>query len=241
MRALGKGIRPSVQAIVAGLLVSVVIGGSLAAGVTSATDGNLARVGLLTLRDFPPGWAPKPGSASRSSGALVNQLVSKIAACRKYKTLIAAKAHEPKARSSQFTDGSVTISDAVVVRPTAADAAARFAIEKNDPGYVTCYQDLLKRLTAAVVTNSGQPVENLRSEFQAANPGTTAGDDQAAFAATISLTTRGVDVTAYFEIVGIRVGRTITSFTYESESGPINDVLPSVIQAPVTRLSVAQQ
>ena len=187
MRALGKGITPSVKAIVAVLLVSLVIGGGLAGGVTSATDGNLARAGLLTLRDFPPGWAPKPGGTRGGSGALVDQLVSKIASCRKYETLIVAKAHEPKARSSQFTDGTVTISDAVIVRPTAADAAARFAIEKDDPGYVTCYQDLLKRFVAKVVTNSGQSVENLRSEFQAANPGTTAGDDQAAFAATVSL------------------------------------------------------
>lgn len=230
------------RAVMAGVAIFALVAvlGSPTFGVASpAADKSIAQAGLLTLQDFPAGWAPQPAGTSNTK--LGAKLVSSIAACKPLRPLLgngktAVRANSP----SDFTDGSVTLSNAVNVYPSVTRALLPFNAFRERSGRI-CLQALLKQGLEQDLAAQGKAseVQGLHVAVQPASPPVTLGDGQTALEATITGTTRGIPITIYFEYVIVRVGRALTTFTYEDQSEPISDVMPAVILRSVTRLQSA--
>jgi hypothetical protein len=203
----------------------------------SANDGAIARAGVLTLEDFPAGWAPTPSLPSNTS--LDQRLVGTIPVCKPFRPLIGLAKTRARARSlSDFTDGGLTVSNAVSVFPDEAHAEVSFNAVKT-ASLSQCFERLLSQVIRSQARQHEVSLPNLSVIVEPAKPPLQAGDDQGALAATITATANGKEATGYNENVFIRVGRAIDSFTYENDNAPISDYLPTVIDGSVARLQAA--
>jgi hypothetical protein len=223
------------------VVYSIALGaaGVSASAPSSPHDKATAQAGALRLQDFPAGWAPKATSSSNS--ALTLKLVSTIPVCKPLRPLLGNTKTASRAKSSSdFTDGTQTVSNSVAVYPDVAHATLPFAAAKGST-FSTCIQRVLQAAIPIELAKSGKAssVQNLAVAVQPANPGVSAGDDQAAFSATLTVTASGIQQSIYFEDIVIRVGRALDTFSYQNDSSPINDAVPSAIDGSVSRLQAA--
>ena len=225
--------------LVAAIVGIVAVSTGAAAFSDPVADAAAARAGLLTGPDFPSGWAPKPGGASTTPSPLELGIVS-TPACRSFKPLVANSKTGTHANSPDFTDGTTTISNDVVVYPTVANALKPIAAVKG-PQLSTCFQRLFKAVVAAKLKSAGQlsKVRNLAVVVQPTAPSVSVGDDQAAFGATVSFTILGARDAVYIEDLLVRVGRATSSISYENDSSPVTDTQPAAVTASVERLQHA--
>jgi hypothetical protein len=209
-------------------------------GASSSADSAAGRAGLLTLQDFPSGWAPTPRSKS-SSSAVVKKLVSTIPACKVFIPLLGnSKSGRRSESRSSFTDGTVTVDNSVTVYPDVQHASVPLTAVRTST-FSDCLEPLFRDGIRAELAKTGKAslVKNLAVAAQAANPGVTVGDDQAAFAATVTLSAQGIPASFYFEDIVVRAGRALDSFSYSSDNGPIGTIPPTPIEASVARLQTA--
>jgi hypothetical protein len=231
----------TVRVVVVGVCsLLLVTTGASSFAASSSPDRGIAQTGVLTLQDFPAGWAPK--AKSSSNDALSVKLVSTTPVCKPVRPLYAnAKTATRTQSPSDFTDGTLTVSNSVSVYPDVAHADLPFAAAKG-PALSACFQRVLQKVIPVELAKSGHAssVQNLAVAVQPTNPGVAAGDDQAAFAATVTVTAKGgAQQSIYFEDIVVRVGRALDTFSYENESSPISDSVPSAINASVARLQAA--
>lgn len=221
--------------------VSLVAGLAITGGAASAAsnpDKGVAQAGVLTLQDFPNGWAPKPRSPSSS---FPSSIFSKIPVCRQFEVLLANSKTGTHADSrSDFTDGRVTVDNGVVVYPDVAHALKPFTAAKGT-ALSNCLQQLLKNAIGAELAKKGlsSSVQHLAVVSEPASSGVTAGDDQTAIALTVTFTARGISQSLYVKLVIVRVGRALDTFDFENDTSPITVTLPAVLGASVTRLQAA--
>jgi hypothetical protein len=220
---------------------AIIATGTAPLAALSSNDKSIAQAGVVTLQDLPTGWAPKPSTSSGAAAALTPKLVLTIPVCKPFRPLLGNSKTAVKARSSSFTDGSVSFDNSVTVYPDVNRASRPFAAVKAGTGFSRCFEQILQIGLRKLLVKSGHAsqVTNLNVSVQSANPGTGAGDDQAAFAATVALRIQGIDQTLYFESVIVRVGRALDTFNYENDSSPIADTMNAVIATSVGRLGVA--
>jgi hypothetical protein len=217
----------------------LVVSGASASAAPSPRDKGIAQVGVLTLQDVPAGWAPK--ASSPSDTALVAKLFSTIPVCKTFKPLfVNAKTASRAQSASDFTDGTLTVSNSVSVYPDVVHAAKPFTAAKGST-FSRCFQRLLQTALPVELAKSGNAssIQKLAVAVAPASPGVTVGDGQAAFAATVTVTASGIQVSIYFEDIVVRVGRALDTFSYQQEGSPISDSVPSAINVSVSRLQAA--
>jgi hypothetical protein len=203
----------------------------------SANDQAIARAGVLTLEDFPPGWAPTPSLPSNRS--LEQRLIRTIPACKPLRPLIGLANTNARAQPhSDFTDGALTISNAVSVFPDVTRAETSFTAAKTT-SLSQCLERAFGQLIHSAATQHGVSLRNVSVIVEPANPPIHSGDDQGAVSATITATANGTPGTGYNEYVFIRVGRAIDSFTYQTDNAPTSDYMLTVVDASVARLQAA--
>jgi hypothetical protein len=226
-------------AVSASLVMTLPAMSSASSQASSAADKRIAKAGVLTLQDFPRGWAVNAHSAA-SSSTLLGKLISKTAICRQFEPLFANNKAATRAQSpSSFTDGEFTVDNSVAVYPDVAQLLGPCTAIKTTT-FRDCAQQLYDKVTRTQLASSDQlPVDDLAVVAQSASPEVRVGDDQAARAITVTLTDEGISENSYTALIVIRVGRTLDTFNYTNGTRPITATEPTVIGSSVARLQSA--
>lgn len=213
--------------------------GGVPAGATSPKDQRAAQAGLLTLQDFPAGWTASPNSSNDNSAT--KKAIDTIAACKPFRPLLGnAKAGSRADAKSTFGLSGLSVSNNIVVFPTLAGANRTVRASKSG-AFSACTQRLLQQGITQQLNDTGQAaeVQHLAVAVQLLSAGVSVGDDQSAVGATVTLSVGGTTTSLHVEDIFIRAGRAIDSFSYEDDTNPITDTVPSAISASVTRLAGA--
>lgn len=161
-------------------------------------DRQLAERAILRLDDFPPGWQERvtQDEADEESQA-------RIAECAGYSFEALYGGGEQADSPTFVSPQDQEVRSSATVHAT-DDQAARRHGAITDPGTIDCIADEMGRAAALAGVQEGFEVLDLEinrlstSEF---------GNETYGYRIMVELSSRGMTVPVYFDIVGVRVGR----------------------------------
>ena len=199
---------------------------------TKANDAAIVKAGLLTIDDFPPGWAQSPPSSSGDTnlngyGKTCAALQKKVDAAKRLRT-----AH---GSSPDFKQGSTQqISNVAGTYRTIAGAKAALAALRN-PSVNTCLQ---KSLTSQLDSKAQSGVKYTSSIGRLSVP--KVGDDTLGYEIAVTANQSGLTLHLYIDLQLVRVGRAGMTFTFQGEgSSPMLDN-QALVQTVVGRVQAAE-
>jgi hypothetical protein len=194
-------------------------------------DRQIAERANLRLDDFPPGWQERVMDDEEDEEGQ-----ARIAECAGYAVEelyggVRERADSPTFVSSQDQE----ISSSVTVFPTDQEAGRRFdAI--TDPGTIDCIADEMRGMIALEAAREGLEVLGLEiNRLSTSN----FGDETFGYRIVVELSSRGMSVSGYFDVVGVRVGRAGATVQAFSMFGPffIQD-LEGYVETVVSRIDI---
>jgi hypothetical protein len=226
----------------AGALVAAgVLGplGTAPAVASKASDTQIAEAGVLVQSDFPAGWTATPRDTS--TDAATEKIAKKIPACSDYLALRTATKGEAKAKSEEFSLLNSQVDNTVTVFPTNAGAIAAMKVFAR-PSVVKCINTLFTKVfTASLESNATtrNQIESIKVKVTPASVEPIA-DGTTAYEGTVTITTKdGTTQTIGVGNAAVRTGRAIDAFSYVVDTTTVLQLLPSVVDTSVTRLTAA--
>ena len=211
----------------AGALVAAGVLGSLGAApavASKASDTQIAEAGLLVQSDFPAGWTSTPRDTS--SDASIEKTAKKIPVCAEYLALRVANDRQANVQSPAFELGQSQIDNTVTVFPTVAGAAAAMKTFSR-PSIVKCISALFTKVAAPAT------VKVSRADIEPIADGTTA------YEGTVTVTEGGEKTTLGVGVAAVRTDRGVAVYSYTVSSTTVLQLLPSLVDASVARLTAA--
>ena len=202
----------------------------------NATEKAMVRDGVLKLSDLPPGFVAKSKRATNHDS--LDATIEKIPECAQLKALTDGKG-TGEAKSPDFKyGGDVEVSNDVEIFATTAELDAVMAVIPA-PGTVTCLQKALQTAidtglakdpaTAAKI--DGVDVKGAPLPIDSFGDGTNG----VGFTITISGSARTLHL--YFDLVGVKVGRILTTYSFQdSDAHPLGRLTAQIIRTTVNRL-----
>jgi hypothetical protein len=196
--------------------------GSSEPATTVHPDQAAAEAALLTIDDFPPGWAEVPDD-ERTPLAIESQ--RRIAACAGGEGDRLLDLGGALAESGNFSGPDnqvVEESVAIVDDAVAEEMVARFTA----PGVGDCFADAMQQTIDEMVTNPSAPTESFPARTELGEVTVeplkvpAAGDESAGYRITVPLTTQGVDFEIFLDAVLIRSGGALAGVSFQSAPEP---------------------
>jgi hypothetical protein len=224
---------------IAVLLTCGLDGVVLAAAASSAGDRRIAEEGVLTEADFPRGWTSSPRDSSNDSQT--EKTAKTIPACKGYLALRAAAKKQPNATSPEFELGDSEIDNTVSVFPTTR-SATKATKAFDAPAVPSCINSLFTKVFTEALADdpatSGQ-IDDIDVDIERA-PVAEVADSTTAYEGTVRISARdGSSQTIGVGVAAVRVGRGVTLFSYVVDASGVVELLPSLVDASVARLTVA--
>jgi hypothetical protein len=219
---------PAVVCAVAAALLGSAVAMPRAGAAPPAPAASVARAGVLRSSDFPDGYTSAPHD--RSSDVALEKRARKLPECKRFVAFRAAVDHAPAVQSRDFTAGTATMSNQLVVF---ADAKrARAAVRSfASSGLVGCFDALVPQLTSSA---GGSVVPDL-----ARTTDVGVGDQSVAFEGPVQVTERdGSTSTLSFGTLAARFGRVVVVYSY-SGGDDVSAVVQHATDASAARLRAA--
>ncbi len=185
-------------------------------GTTTTTinpDQAKATAAVLTLSDLPAGWTSSPNTGSSDNSPGDSAFTTQLASCLGV-PVPSLDANGPQANSDTFSDPNetATVDDQVQVYPTAAAAAADYALfaSPKTPG---CLTKLFNGPLKAQITGALQPGQTVGSLTTAAKPFPQIADHSADIQVTFVITMSGVNVKGFVDLIVVIKGRSASMLT----------------------------
>jgi hypothetical protein len=206
-------MRPE-RCIVVCVAISAALLGGMAPAVGAATTGGsanakaIATAGVLVGSDLPATYTQAPRDTS--SDAATKKLASKIAACKKLLTFMAAVKGSTEVKSDAFTEGQTTIDNTVTIFPSAAKAKAAMDTYAAT-GLPACFGQLVTKIAQQ---QGGRAQASIKKVHDV-----TAGDQAVAYEGPVDITeSDGTSATLAFGDLAIRVGRAVAVYSYNHDA-----------------------
>jgi hypothetical protein len=205
----------------------------VANAATKAKDVAIVKAGLLTISDFPPGWAESPssGSDTQLSG------YGKTCAALQKRADAAEKLRTAHGKSPDFKQGSAMneISNTASVYRTAAGAKAALAVLTN-ASVSSCLQ---KALRAQLSKSQGQNGVKFTSSIGRLSV-PNVGDQSVGYEIAITASKSGLTFNFLVDLQLVLVGRTGLTFTFQGEGTSPMLENQSLVQTVVGRVQTAE-
>jgi hypothetical protein len=225
------------RALVAVVVTVGVVAAAATAGIaaSAANDDELARAGVLTADDFPPGFSTSAPSTTSHHDNL--RLTKGVVGCGPYASLQKTLVSLPQARSSSFGDRGRTVSNEVDVFRSGKAANAALALYAK-PSVVGCLEQIFEKQFRQD-PKLGPVLDDVTVELDRQDIAGL-GDESVVYEGTITLTaTDGSTSKVAVGSAAVRVGRTADVVVYSTTGDALTDILIPAIDASVTRLSTA--
>jgi hypothetical protein len=239
-----------VAAVCAGILFAGCSSGNKPSGLSASTsaktsasndprsrterdnDTKLAEGVLLRLADFPAGWqadTTKNDTSDDDTGAKVDACLGRT-----------TRRDNPKAESPNFiSSNGDTVSERIAVLSSVDAAQAEIDIQRqpNAPG---CYQAAMKSVAEKVLADNKDEMKGAKIGDVSVNELSFAkvGDDRIAFRVTVPIASKEVNVSLYFDVVSVRVGRIGVSMFFQSTLSPFDvDEAETLVTSALAKVS----
>ncbi len=200
-----------------------------------AGEKAMVQDGVLRLSDLPPGFVAKSKRATKDDS--LDATIEKIPECAQLKALTDGKG-TGEAKSPHFKFGEeVEVSNDVEIFATTAELDAVMAVIPA-PGTVTCLQKALQTAIDASLAKdpataakiNGVDVKGAPLSFDAF------GDGANGVGFTITINAART-VHLYFDLIGVKVGRTLTTYSFQdSDAHLLGPLSAQIIRTTVNRL-----
>jgi hypothetical protein len=230
------------RTLVAGALVggaSVTAWAGPALGLTSSSDQQLAKAGVLVAADFPASFASSP--ADSSGDALAAKLAKGIPSCAAYVALHKLTDAQPQAKSRSFEDASRQVSNEVDVFKSAAAARAALALYSK-ASVPKCLQALYARQLTQQLGKQKSTKGKIASVKVtiAQQPITGVGDQSAVYEGNAVVTGKNASTTQIgIGNAAVQVGPAVSDYTYTTTDADIGEVVQPAIAGSLKRLQAA--
>lgn len=209
------------------------------ASASKATDLQAANAGLLETADFPQGWTSTPRDAS--TDADTEKLAKTIPACAEYRALRATTDKETHAKSPEFSLGNSQIDNTVTVFATEKGATAAMKVFDR-PSVVKCINLLFTKVFTTSLKSdpkTASQISSIKVKVTPANVETIA-DATTAYEGTVNITLKD-DTTESIGvgIAAVQTGRGIDLFSYVVDTTTVLQLLPTLVDDSVERLTDA--
>jgi hypothetical protein len=185
-----------------------------------AIDRRTAGDAGLRRSDFPAGWTSSPAPAQSTSSACPAVTAAKAA--------VSARANSREFR----LDGSATADSSVYVYPDTATSVHAFA-QLTSHGTTACLVRVLRDSLAFQLAAQGATLDSVTSHVLTIAP---VGDQHLAHLVTIRLSAGATRVTAYADVIFVRVGRAVASFSL----GGVGQIFDAGLEAKLAKAVVGR-
>lgn len=202
-------------------------GGERSAADLKADEAAAKRM-LLTTSDMPPGFKPTAGSGESDAGggsgnASDDEADAAFAKCIGEDSAVTADTDNPSASSPDFAndDASKEISSEVEFTASADEARKDFAVLTRATTSACIQRAIKDVLTKQAASDPSAPADlKIGEPAVEPLPSNGLGDESGGFRLSVPISTQGVSVTVYFDLVATRVGRIEITTTFLSTGEP---------------------
>lgn len=202
--------------------LAVVLALSLAAPAGAASDKRIAGEGVIQDGDVPSSWTSEPSDDSDDKE--VAKAARKVPDCRMYLKARATLDRVRHAESDDFNLGEESLSNEVWVFPSVGKARSTFA-SMSESSVADCFAKVFDTLFKRRF-RSDPDIRNLRTAIDQVPRGQlgSIGDDVTGYAGGVEVQlSDGSAVRLLLSNVVIRIGRSITSYSFSSAPSATGD------------------
>jgi hypothetical protein len=224
------------------VLFTVLVVGAAAApagGASTSSDRTISRAGVLALTDFPSGW--KQAKRSDTSDAELDAKAAKIASCKPFIAFSKANRGHPHTSSPQFSHDQSSVTNAVSVYPSAAEATNALH-DFADPGLPACLDRLFTTVFRGELAKKKRVAKQITRITTDVKPleGVRIGDEAIVYQGNVTVNLKvGAPQTIGLGVMSVRAGRALDGYSWTSDVG-IESALQPAIVASVGRLQQAE-
>jgi hypothetical protein len=186
-----------------------------------AADAAAAEAALLTLSDFPAGWSEVPAEDDEEDDSS-DEMGERTKECFGSSTDTDIVSNETRARTGEFTDPAddSTVTQGVSLGSTVELTEDYMAAGSAD-GVAACLTIVFREGYAELLEDAEEMQDAELGEITvgALNVGEV-GEDTFAYRITIPITVQGFTVDFVFDLVAVRVGRSVSSLVFGSTFDP---------------------
>jgi hypothetical protein len=196
-------------------------------------DQAIAKGSVLVIGDFPSGWRTQ-----RSSNKAGDEARAQTPECKDYVRAQKKARSNPHVTAPGFAQGdSMYVDNSVFV--FADEQAAKTAAQTvTGNEFKACLSKSTKKVLEARLNKRGVKFDDVKVDVGDLSAD-QAGDATTAQQAVVTVTQGSSSTTLYIDLEVVRVGRAVTTFSFQNSFTPFPDLKTALIDAVVNRLGQA--
>ncbi len=212
---------------------TLALAATAAAAASQTADTTIARTGIFVASDFPAGFQASPAPSTTHADQIA--MAKGVDGCSPYVTMQKRIMTMPEASSMQYSDGTRTFVNAVVVFSSDKSAGSLLGLVTK-PSMVGCLENYLEKQFRQSARGQVDDIDVELARQDIAG----LGDDSVVYEGTGAfLAANGTTTKIGIGNVTVRVGRALDSIIYFTTGPAVVDDLTPAIDASVTRLRTA--